>query len=136
MKKILIVFSAAMFLLSPLSFAQAKKPEKKEASCAVDSDKIKYEKSPVNKLLRGSVNTVTFWFEVPAGIYKVSEERDPFLGWTLGFTEGVLTSMLRLVTGIADMATCIIPPYAKPFMQPEYAYKSLEEKVRKYNEDN
>lgn len=95
-------------------------------------DLIQHDKSPINKLGRGAINTATFWAEVPAGVFRVSEDRGPALGVTLGIAEGAFTALLRGMTGIFDLVTFAIPPYNKPLMKPEYALQNLDEKQKEY----
>lgn len=100
--------------------------EKENCGAKIDTSDMRYEKSPLNKLGRGVINTVTCLAETPAGIYRVSKDKGEVVGVTLGFVEGLVTSFLRGASGIFDMVTFIIPPYDRPLMQPEYALDSFE----------
>ena len=44
---------------------------------AFDTDKINFEKTPINKLGRGVINLATCWAEVIAECFYVSMEKDP-----------------------------------------------------------
>lgn len=134
MKKTLRIFCIAILVLSILTNAGAEEAEIKvtDQSYAIDTDNIQYENSPVNKLGRGVINTATCWAEVPAAVAKVSKDSDPALGCTLGVVEGVFNGILRGITGIFDAVTFVIPPYNKPIMEPEYALKSADQKMREY----
>ena len=101
--------------------------EKEDTGALIDTADMRYEKTPLNKLGRGVINTVTCLAETPAGIYRVSKDKGVIVGMTLGFVEGLVTSFLRGASGIFDAATFIIPPYNKPLMQPEYALDSFTE---------
>lgn len=98
----------------------------------VDGDKIPYQNSPLNKLERGVVNMATFWVELPAEVARVSKEKDPAMGATVGVANGIFTSALRGVTGILDTVTFLIPSYTKPAMKPEYAIQGADEKIRAF----
>jgi len=96
----------------------------------IDASDMRYEKTPLNKLGRGFINTVTCLAETPAGVYRVSKDKGEVVGLTLGFVEGLFTSVLRGASGILDMVTFVIPPYNKPLMRPEYALDSFGESYR------
>ncbi|MBM3245292.1 MAG: exosortase system-associated protein, TIGR04073 family [Candidatus Omnitrophica bacterium] len=119
-------FIAIMFIAAPL-YCQEKVQDDKQQEAAVDTDDMHYEKTPINKLGRGLLNTATCFLEIPASMYKVSEEKDEIAGWTLGVGQGFLTSFLRLFSGVFDTVTFLIPPYNKPFMSPEYPWQSFED---------
>ena len=99
---------------------------------SLDRDEINYQNSPVNKLGRGAVNTVTCWAEIPSEVIRVTQEKDPLAGATLGLVEGTLTGIVRGITGIADMLTFFAPPYDKPYMKPEYPLVGLAKKMKEY----
>lgn len=131
MKKTLMflgVVMAALFL-SVNCFAQEQTDE--ENTDAVVGE-IDYENTPINKLGRGAINTATFWTEIPAKVAEKSAETDPLLGLTLGTVEGAVTAVVRGATGLFDMFTCFMPPYDKPVMKPEYAYKNADDQIKEY----
>ena len=72
----------------------------------------------------------TFWMELPAEVAKVAKEQDPAAGVTVGTVNGTVTSAVRCFTGIYDTATFFFPSYTKPAMQPEYAWKAADDKIR------
>lgn len=138
MKKIIIL--ATVFIMA-FSIAQGfardiemeDDPEMDEVqNGGIQADRIDYGKSPLNKLGRGATNLVTCWAEIPATAIRVSQEKDPALGWTVGVAEGVFTALLRGATGLFDTVTCVIPPYDKPLMQPEYALNDLDKEQKEY----
>jgi len=98
-----------------------------------DADNMGFERTPLNKLGRGIINTLTCLVEIPAQAYEVSEEKDPLVGCTLGVAEGFFTALCRGMTGLFDVVTFIIPPYNKPLMKPEYAVESAIEKFQEHN---
>ncbi len=134
MRKQLCILCSVILAMSLLVSANAEEVQAPvtDYGYAIDTDNIHYENSPVNKLGRGIINTATCWAEVPASIAKVSKQTDPFVGATLGTVEGVFTGILRGITGIFDAVTFVIPPYNKPMMEPEYALKSADDRMKDY----
>jgi putative exosortase-associated protein (TIGR04073 family) len=98
----------------------------------VEADKIPYGTRPINKLDRGLMNGATFWAEIPAEVARVSKERDPLAGMTIGFVHGTVTSVIRAGSAVFDTLTFFVPPYDKPVMKPEYAYVRADEKIKDY----
>ncbi|MCX5706388.1 MAG: exosortase system-associated protein, TIGR04073 family [Candidatus Omnitrophica bacterium] len=96
----------------------------------IDADKIPYERTPLNKLERGVINALTFWLELPAEVAKLSKERDPAYGTSVGMVNGTITGAVRLGTAGFDMATFLVPSYDKPIMKPEFAYQRADAKMR------
>lgn len=74
-----------------------------------------------NKLGNGVINLATCWTDVPRRMNEVSEERSVLEGYTIGFGEGILLGILRGAAGTYDTATCVLPPYDEPLMQPKYS---------------
>ena len=83
--------------------------------------------SPANKMGVGMINAATSWTEVPRQVAEVSEKDNVLAGWTLGFGEGVVSGIARGVSGAFDMATCGLPPYDKPLMEPEYKVRQPDQ---------
>lgn len=134
--KRMVLFSCALsfaLLLVANVYAEEASVAQNSTSSAIDTSNMKYERYPLNKLGRGLVNTLTCWIEVPAQVLKVSGDRDPFIGCTLGLAEGFCTALMRGVTGVFDVATFIVPPYNRPLMRPEYAITSFEDKYHEYD---
>ncbi len=133
----IIFLLAFIFACVAASYAEeAEKTEAKEEAPAalVNTSDMRYQRSPLNKLGRGMINTITCLAELPAGIYRVSKEKGEIIGVTLGFAEGMVTSFLRGASGLFDVVTCVIPPYDKPLMQPEYALDSFDKSYQKWNQ--
>lgn len=138
MRKLLLVLLAAIFAVSLAGVSLAGE----HGSCRdmdndciygeIDADTINYENTALNKLGRGVINTATAWAEIPAEVCKVSRERDPFLGATLGVVEGTITGVIRGVSGLIDAFTFFMPPYDKPMMKPEYALNHADEQFKEY----
>lgn len=97
-----------------------------------EPDKVSYDNSPMNKLDRGIANTATFWAELPADVCKVSREKDPLSGVTIGAVQGTFNAIVRGCTGIFDIVTFFAPPYNKPIMKPEYAINRADEQIKEY----
>ena len=114
--------------------SEAVKAKKSCSGEPLDAANMGYDKTALNKLGRGAINTLTCLGEVPASIYEVSAEKGEFLGCTLGLGRGILNTVVRGVTGIFDIVTFIIPPYNKPLMKPEYAFQSFDQSFQKYDD--
>jgi len=95
-------------------------------------NKVNYDNTALNKLGRGLINTGTCWMEIPTSIFKVSKEKDPLTGTTLGTAEGLVNGVLRGLTGIFDTVTFILPPYNKPLMNPEYVLQEADQATKDY----
>lgn len=140
MKKFFVMVCAAFFVVSisasvyavdtldlkgPTTSGEADKPG---FPIKVEDTTKTYGKTPFNKLTRGVFNVSTFFLEVPAATMRVSkEENNAFVGGTVGFAQGLFTGILRLGTGVFDTVTCVIPPYNKPLMEPEFAVQSIDQ---------
>ena len=96
----------------------------------VDLDKVPYSEKAINKLDRGVVNAATFWMEVPAEVARVSNEKDPFLGVTVGVVRGLVASIFRAGSAAFDTTTFLMPPYDKPLVKPEYAYNRADREIK------
>ncbi|MBI4706547.1 MAG: exosortase system-associated protein, TIGR04073 family [Candidatus Omnitrophica bacterium] len=133
MKKVLFVLLTVLCLTGNILAEETKDvspaPVAKPGCTSIDTDDVSIQKTPLNKLVRGSVNSATFFLEIPASIWDVSAKSNFFKGYTVGFFDGLLTSVMRLGTGIFDVVTFIIPPYNKPLLEPEYAFDSAIKKM-------
>ncbi len=98
-------------------------------SFAMDTRLMTLAKTPVNKLMRGLVNSLTCLLELPASICDVTKRKGGLAGATLGVADGFFTSFMRLGTGLFDTVTFLIPPYDKPLLKPEYAIDSAVDKM-------
>jgi putative exosortase-associated protein (TIGR04073 family) len=103
--------------------------------CEMDTRLTTLGNTPVNKLIRGLVNCLTFPLELPASICDVTKRKGLLSGCTLGVADGFFTSLLRLGTGVIDTVTFPIPPYDKPLLKPEYAIDSAADKMGTPNVD-
>jgi putative exosortase-associated protein (TIGR04073 family) len=134
MRKLLLMSVGLMWLMVaalPVS-AQDDETVQEESSFVIETERIPYEDSALNKLGRGLINVFTCWLEIPAGMYKVSAQKGEFLGSTLGALQGTVTSVLRAGTAVCDVATFAVPPYDKPTMLPEYAVQEVSAAKKTY----
>jgi len=133
MKRIISVTCLLVLALSLGSvYAQEHLAEEEISPRGVRVDRINYNDSPINKLSRGAINTASCWLEVPAEVFRVSQEKDPLLGVTVGFAQGICTAAVRGVTGLFDAVTFAAPSYDKPILEPEYAHQSLDQAFQDY----
>ena len=72
------------------------------------------------KLGLGLTNVATSWTEVPVCINEISKERGAFEGYNLGFGKGIVSGVVRGISGAVDTATFGMPPYDQQLMDPEY----------------
>jgi len=86
----------------------------------INSEKITYQDSPMEKGGVGTINTVTAWTDVPREMVRTSDESNMLMGATLGFGKGLIYGLARGVSGVYDIATFGLPPYDEPLMKPEY----------------
>jgi putative exosortase-associated protein (TIGR04073 family) len=103
-----------------------------DTAFSLDTENFDYQNTPVNKLGRGIVNTASCWAEIPGEIARVSKQSDPVIGFTLGLAQGTINTIIRGAVGIFDTLTCLVPPYNKPEMKPEYALQSADKNISDY----
>ncbi|MCX5694432.1 MAG: exosortase system-associated protein, TIGR04073 family [Candidatus Omnitrophica bacterium] len=103
----------------------------------VDTRDMRYHRTPIRKLLRGATNIITCPLEVPASMFSVAADEDnDFTGFVLGSFQGLWTALLRGLEGVFDFGTFIIPPYSKSIMTPEFAWDSLQQSYKAYDDEN
>ncbi|MCK5191247.1 MAG: exosortase system-associated protein, TIGR04073 family, partial [Methylococcales bacterium] len=73
-----------------------------------------------NKALNGFSNMATGVLEIPKNIINVSNESNVIWGILGGSIKGVLNTVGRLATGIADLITAPLP--TKPIVYPAYVW--------------
>ncbi|MDD5431880.1 MAG: exosortase system-associated protein, TIGR04073 family [Candidatus Omnitrophica bacterium] len=134
MKKIFCVFAGLILIFTFTSICSAEETESgtDNQQYVYNTDEVNFDKTPANKLGRGVINTATCWAEVPAEVMKMSKEKDPVVGCTLGLAVGIFNGLVRGVTGLYDAVTFVAPPYDKPIMKPEYSLKNADDKMREY----
>ena len=131
MKSILLICLMVVLMFSA-SYAQNYEAIIDNADFTVNNKDVYYNQTPVDKLGRGALNTITCWAEIPGQIFKVSEDKDPVTGVFLGTAEGTVTGIVRGATGLFETLTFFMSPYDKPVMKPEYALKSADDKINSY----
>ena len=74
------------------------------------------------KLLRGAVNTLTGWIELPKNIYDKTVEDNLATGLTAGLIGGVGMSVVRTGTGVYEVITFPVPcpENYEPILEPEF----------------
>lgn len=87
-----------------------------------------YAQDPGSKLLRGVVNTVSGFLELPFTIYKVSKAEGYPTGLTLGLGKGLVNSVYRTVVGLYEVVTFPIPAPAgyESILTPDTLLETLE----------
>jgi len=93
MKKVLLAVGLVGLILCWGTALYAAVDDGQREQPGINADEINYDNSPVNKLERGAINTATFWAEVPASVCKVTQEKDPLLGVTVGVVQGTMTAV-------------------------------------------
>lgn len=131
MKRKVILFACIMVLVF-CAFVISYAEDEQGSGYAYEPDKVTYDNTPMSKLNRGVVNVATFWAEIPADVAKVSKEKDPLAGCTLGVAQGTFNAIVRGFTGVFDAVTFFAPPYNKPMMKPEYAVNRADDNIREY----
>ena len=91
------------------------------------------------KLLRGAVNVLTGWVEIPKRVYETSQEQGTAAGLTWGLMRGFGRGFIRTAAGLYEVFTFPFPapPNYEPVMLPEYVF--IDEGVKtepNYNTPN
>ena len=82
--------------------------------------------TPLDKLKRGALNTVTSPVEIGRQIHLTTEENSLLAGWTVGLVKGAGYGILRFGAGLADLLTFPFnwPDSKKaPLIEPEYVWE-------------
>lgn len=89
-------------------------------------------KKAFTKLLRGTVNLLTGWVEVPKRMYETTERRGAGPGFTWGLARGLGYGFVRTAGGIYEITTFPVPapPDYQPVMRPVFAFVSEDEEAR------
>lgn len=82
----------------------------------------------VTKLGRGAANVATCWVELPAQVFKASEDEGAASGATVGVFKGAVYTVGRCLAGVYDIATFLLPVPAgyKSIIQPEFVLSPKE----------
>ena len=78
----------------------------------------------VEKLLRGAVNTLTGWVEIPKNIYDVTVEENGFSGATKGTIQGFGMAVVRTGCGVYEVVTfpLPVPDGYEPILYPVHVF--------------
>jgi len=138
MGKKVFTFGLLCFILLSFSnvFASKAQEDAKKGKniTLIDTEDMRYHRTPIRKLFRGVSNIFTCPLEIPASMMDVAaDEENHFTGFLLGSFQGVFTTFLRALEGVFDVVTFIIPPYSKSVMVPEFAWDSLQQAYDKYD---
>lgn len=77
------------------------------------------------KLYRGAMNVVSSPIEIAYGVHTTTEEKNLFVGWTVGLLKGFGNGFLRFAVGVVDVFTCPFnfPEGNKaPLIDPEFVW--------------
>jgi len=96
------------------------------AAYAAEGSAPAKDQNAITKLARGFTNAVGCWLELPKQIYLTSKEENAYIGATYGFVKGLGMTGYRLADGVFETVTCVIPPYNKIIVEPEYVFEGWE----------
>jgi len=88
-----------------------------------------FAQDPIHKAGRGLGNLVTCWIEVPKNLHLGTQEDNPLLGAGWGLLKGGGLAATRLVVGVYEAVSFLIPyptGYASPYEGlelPDYAWE-------------
>lgn len=76
------------------------------------------------KGMRGTINTVTGWVEIPKRIHETSLSDGALAGFTWGLLRGLGHGFIRTAAGLYELVTFPFPapPGYTPVIQPEYVF--------------
>jgi putative exosortase-associated protein (TIGR04073 family) len=90
---------------------------------AFAADEPAKDQNAGTKLIRGATNLGLCWLEPVKQAYLVSKEENAYIGLTYGIVKGVGVGAFRLVDGVFETVTCVIPPYDKILVEPELIFE-------------
>ncbi len=87
------------------------------------------EHTAARKVGRGLAAMTTGFLEVPGNIVKISRERGPVWGFTLGFVIGLGKIVPRTLVGVYEFLTAPFPapPDFEPMLEPEFPWGYFDE---------
>jgi putative exosortase-associated protein (TIGR04073 family) len=99
------------------------------ALCFALAPQLAHAQSAARKAGRGLAGMVTGFLEVPGNIYKMTDERGPGWGFSLGFVEGLGMIVVRELVGVYEFVTCPFPLPAgfEPVIEPEFPWSYFSE---------
>lgn len=77
-----------------------------------------------HKALNGFTNMTTAILEIPKNIINTSNDSNIILGSVGGLAKGIVHTLGRMMTGLADLVTAPLP--TKPIVQPEYIWDDFD----------
>ena len=97
--------------------------------CLLASPALAVEHNAARKVGRGLAAMTTAFLEVPGNIVKISRERSPVWGFTLGFGIGLGKIVPRNLVGVYEFLTAPFPapPGYEPMLEPEFPWGYFEE---------
>ncbi len=97
--------------------------------CLLTSPALAVEHSAARKAGRGLAAMTTSFLEVPGNIVKISRERGPVWGFTLGFVIGLGKIVPRNLVGVYEFLTAPFPapPDFEPMLEPEFPWGYFDE---------
>jgi len=104
MKKIITLLLISTIIFAPMAQAQ----------------------NPARKLLRGTVNILTGWIELPKNIYDTSVEETMLSGLTMGVAKGVGMVIVRTGCGVYELVTFPfpVPEDYEVILEPEFVFEA------------
>jgi putative exosortase-associated protein (TIGR04073 family) len=101
------------------------------AACAavlVLVPELAHAQSAARKAGRGLAGMTTSVLEVPGNVVKMTDERGPGWGFTLGFVQGLGMIPVRTLVGVYEFVTCPFPLPAgfEPIIEPEFPWSYFE----------
>ncbi len=91
---------------------------------AEQSDMQNYGAQVGDKALKGFANLTTAVLEIPKNIINTTNESDIVRGSVGGLAKGIIHTVGRMMTGLADLVTA--PLITKPIAQPEYIWDDFD----------
>jgi putative exosortase-associated protein (TIGR04073 family) len=94
------------------------------------SSALAAEGSAARKLGRGLAAMTCGFLELPGNIVKMSRERGPAWGYTLGFAKGLGGIVVRELVGVYEFLTAPfeLPADFEPIIEPEFPWGYFEDK--------
>ncbi len=135
LQKIVLIITVLVCIILPLTvsaYAQHTLVSSSLLNAPMPGDEM-YKDTPLDKMGTGVINIATSWTDIPKEITAVSEKYNLLAGYTLGFGKGLISSIIRGVSGTIDTVTCGLPPYNEPTMKAEYKVDRPNEEGLKIN---
>ena len=104
MKKIIAIILLSIMLFVPITDAQ----------------------NSSRKLMRGAINSITGWAEIPKNIYETTVEETLARGLTIGTVAGIGMAVIRTGCGLYEVVTFTfpIPEGYAPILTPEFVFEN------------